>query len=1141
MKNKKAFKLNGAIKGLNMSADARDLEPNEAAFLDDMSLSKKGKITTRPDTYATDNTTIKKSTTSSSGDGNIYIDQIWETGTHVTDEMDLVINGDWSFCGKGLYKFGDRIMGTAHADKKIDQPLYGNIAIGGNVSTNNANTVLDGPNVKVESSSIAAENEFVLLRTMDSMVHGGVLNTLWVAPMKGGAIDESGKSQHTHSPAGTSIGSGGIHSSIPLGSGAVRPVRTLSLMGMTWNSGEWRNSTTVIHHAYASGNSDNNNTTAQYNFGLTYGHTSHGGAQTGHGVNYAYFLTETVALGATPAGVSAAGTSNTEDPDAIYTYNPINSDGNTTLGGAKQLFTEADVYSNNDKQWDLSNVKALHFRRNGSVGASGLTIYWNLKYNFQSTYAPDMTGLDIILDMEIDSDFDFTSMVVFQDSDADNIWFSYNSTESRYWLISREECIDLGILGGRNRIRIPWDAYSTQTTGYNSGSVRGIALAFIGSSGTNTGCNMMKLYEFSFNASEGVSSWRGDKYIFSSTKVHGKEAIESMPNMLTGGSVTDGVVDGSSFDALKLQVRKPADGTMHKLYWQRADLFGSGSGARYLLAISANNFDDGSGTNKTGVLKPSGEWDGQGNGDASFTEKQDDLSGNADVAILQYQERPSVSTWTFETGYPINTKNVIYAWKTAAVVGRQVYIGNCAKLHTNANLTTSADVTDPNSDAAGTKLGEVISWRTSGYTGTSDVSYTLKITGGTAGSGFTYQVKKNSDDYGDTVTSENATNITEPSSGWRDIGEGIQVAIAGDYGASSSGHNATPTYSVTDLNNAESKISITFEKDLILKGQPGNKAGFADAAYIDLELGSDQINVMRAVGDRLFVFTTDKLQILHVAQDSEFIEAQFEGYGILAPRQVTKVREGCAFVNSTGVYYFNGTTILPISENKIDQQIFTDKDAILYDPAADELLVVCDAETGDDGSTTEASTGNQNFYKYSLKTNAWVGKWKDQTLAITSNSAISNGVNNDYLTAYFQAGSNLNRWQHWAHSYKTDILSCTAEYRSPRLDFGDPGMLKEIKKIYVNANLSAFTAPDGVTTVTPVMTNQVYISINGGADIALTGTATNSTGLFEFDVPSDTANRRAVRDLQVYVKITQAAQTTEVGEIIIIYRELRVK
>ena len=263
MKNKKAFKLNGAIKGLNMSADARDLEPNEAAFLDDMSLSKKGKITTRPDTYATDNTTIKKSTTSSSGDGNIYIDQIWETGTHVTNEMDLVINGDWSFCGKGLYKFGDRIMGTAHADKKIDQPLYGSIVIGGNVSTNNANTVLDGPNVKVESSSIAAENEFVLLRTMDSMVHGGVLNTLWVAPMKGGAIDESAKSQHTHNPDDTSIGSGGIHSSIPLGSGAVRPVRTLSLMGMTWNSGEWRNSTAAIHHAYASGNSDNTNPTAQ--------------------------------------------------------------------------------------------------------------------------------------------------------------------------------------------------------------------------------------------------------------------------------------------------------------------------------------------------------------------------------------------------------------------------------------------------------------------------------------------------------------------------------------------------------------------------------------------------------------------------------------------------------------------------------------------------------------------------------------------------------------------------------------------------------------------------------------------------------------------------------------------------------------
>lgn len=56
--------------------------------------------------------------------------------------------------------------------------------------------------------------------------------------------------------------------------------------------------------------------------------------------------------------------------------------------------------------------------------------------------------------------------------------------------------------------------------------------------------------------------------------------------------------------------------------------------------------------------------------------------------------------------------------------------------------------------------------------------------------------------------------------------------------------------------------------------------------------------------------------VINVAQDIEFVEAQFPHLGVGHPRQVCKIGEGLAIVNASGVYLFDGESITDIKSEK---------------------------------------------------------------------------------------------------------------------------------------------------------------------------------------------------------------------------------
>jgi hypothetical protein len=426
---------------------------------------------------------------------------------------------------------------------------------------------------------------------------------------------------------------------------------------------------------------------------------------------------------------------------------------------------------------------------------------------------------------------------------------------------------------------------------------------------------------------------------------------------------------------------------------------------------------------------------------------------------------PIISTYTAKSGVSEDTTSLNAIWNTASTIGRQSYIGNCAKQTNQVVISTSSGyetlisdvsgdgyvrrlrmpwtgkaqahitvdsspnpgndntflVTDTNgvSDTYVAKSG--VATRDGSLDGSNiifgysdiagnasnirDAFVTLVNTHGTAaitalanqdiGSDETFTLRQdNPGSAGNTVITSSFANWTvlttdNPYRGCSTTGFELgsdNYITAGEYVAFSGGTGfdgiyqaksttaaaflttgaasatATPGISGSTQNPYDNDLVLTtvpggsgetcdekliyatsfgaYEPSLILKSVVDKPGLYSDKAYIDLEFGGETIKVIETVGDRLFVFTGSSLTIINVAQDVEFIEATLNGMGVSHHRQVVKINELLAFVNGSGVHFFDGEKIINASDEKlrtVDWHV--SNSAISYD-AARKLVIV---------------------------------------------------------------------------------------------------------------------------------------------------------------------------------------------------------
>jgi len=294
---------------------------------------------------------------------------------------------------------------------------------------------------------------------------------------------------------------------------------------------------------------------------------------------------------------------------------------------------------------------------------------------------------------------------------------------------------------------------------------------------------------------------------------------------------------------------------------------------------------------------------------------------------------------------------------------------------------------------------------------------------------------------------EKAFDIVNPSldtyesiNGYSQDEEGIDFGTKGGYKA------ATICARRAWVGNV--RKNDTVYDDRIYYSPVNRFATFPDTFYLDIGISDgDSFTALHSLGNRLLAFKQRKLYIINVSSSSDagwYLEAEYDGMGCRQQESVCKTPFGVCWVNDDGVYLFDGQSM------------------------PKEITVALDDATWRTNQTTKnPAIGYNNKYKQlnvvqdtAADTDVLVFDFPSQGWSITK-SIGSSGISN-----FVPSFDGLYYMEYGAANAKTlklltgDVGTKTIDLRTKDLDFGNPGLVKKTKKVYVtvkNENYVALT------------------------------------------------------------------------------------
>ena len=664
------------------------------------------------------------------------------------------------------------------------------------------------------------------------------------------------------------------------------------------------------------------------------------------------------------------------------------------------------------------------------VGATQVTSSTSVHVDgFYGNVMPSIAGKTLSVEFRIDDMTNIDKVYVIADSDKkgndSNLRMYYDHTTEdnhlRVWSVSASEITAEGADSGFRTFNIPYESFMRSGKDFKPTGVKHVLIGY-GCNGANPAAAqvIMRVRQLSWIHTENYG-WNKNNYQFYQTSINSK-GIESLPfkyGIHGGGTIYEGL----NYPALFKVYEPNGAGTYNKghVYYQLTDKSGAGSGPKLLLA----KWD------LTKGVKPAGSED--------YTEWGE--QAGADYVQFQFEDPPVSSTYILESGYPDGVESINALWKTAAVVGRVVYIGNVAKCAAEVgiickNLNSGGDSYTPTHTLMAVNDGDNDYFQLAQHNHPSGTTWTdwegthnfavnqyVIVTGfGTAANNGIFKINTAFADVGnDSDTGSGGTNLINNKMYVKKI-DGTPAGL----------ENESKTSGVVRFWGFDSSPSSTsdgiYDSNLILKGAIGKTAGFPDNQFIDLEFGGDAIKSMISTSDRLFVFSKQKLSIINVAQDMEFLEATIPHMGLKSGtgRDNCKVGEGVAWINSTGVYFFDGEQVQPLSGDRASSLPIVPNDcAIGYDANRSILWVWVD--------TT-------NVYFYSFISQSWVGS---KTYTDVGGSGIgSNVIEGSFGRSFFENGA--------SYKYLGDTASGADMLNKCSITTGkiDCGNIAQNKKFY---------------------------------------------------------------------------------------------
>ena len=245
--------------------------------------------------------------------------------------------------------------------------------------------------------------------------------------------------------------------------------------------------------------------------------------------------------------------------------------------------------------------------------------------------------------------------------------------------------------------------------------------------------------------------------------------------------------------------------------------------------------------------------------------------------------------------------------------------------------------------------------------------------------------------------------------------------------------------------------------DMMLKSLPNKFDLFPLNRKVEVSVqDGDEIVHLDTYADRLLQYKKNKLHIINISQEIEFLEDTYMYKGVKNPYAVCRTDYGIAWVNDLGCYLYDGKEVRNLLEHegfsRFDVHIRdldssngwfnydNDNPSIGYLPNKRQLIIMADPK---------GEQHDNSIYLYDMTTKSWTyGLNKIDTDEESGDSLpVSNFVNDYKGRLVWSAGTESSELMYWTD---TPTASITAIIKTKDIDFNAPAVRKRIYKVRIS-------------------------------------------------------------------------------------------
>ena len=354
---------------------------------------------------------------------------------------------------------------------------------------------------------------------------------------------------------------------------------------------------------------------------------------------------------------------------------------------------------------------------------------------------------------------------------------------------------------------------------------------------------------------------------------------------------------------------------------------------------------------------------------------------------------------------------------------------------------------------------------------------------------------------------------------------------------------------VGNVQKTDLKGQVITEDDAMYKSSVNKFDTFSSLRKIEASIrDGDAIVKIEEYADRILQFKKNKMHLINVSQDIEFLEDTFLHKGVSHPASVCKTDYGIAWANNLGCYLYDGQKVTNLLE-KSGRQIIKENEwakfltaskngtsAVLapmvgYLPKKRQIIIFDDIDNN--------STADPRMYLYDMVTQSWVKGDNDSSQRLID-IAKTNFVidwDGDLIYAHTSDTGTFVKWDDAGDATDTILLN------TKDIDFGQPAVRKKVYKVYVSyrGDGSAVNIRYGVDGETDNSTPDTYQFNSTDTPLADKSSAGNLESWHKAElIPTTSSEANNVNSFRLFFKGT-AGGTFEINDISIVYRTKSVK